>query len=248
MTDFNQSGGFQPFRGKRSLRIDNYLKNGTRRACAEGMKLTKLALFVAFIALLIVSPAFAQRGGGGGHAGGGGGHAVAGGGYHGGYGGGYGGGYYRGGFYGRGGYWGGGWGWGWGSGFYFGLGGWGYPYYYGYPYYPYYYSPSYYSYDPYAYGGSYQSSYPAPQSYSYPGPPPQQSRTQAQAPAGNNNGYYLIAFKDHNIQAATAYKVDGDQFHWITREGQELQAPLSSVDIQFSQQINRDRNVELPIP
>jgi hypothetical protein len=76
---------------------------------------------------------------------------------------------------------------------------------------------------------------------------------QAQAPAanntaGNNNGYYLIAFKDHNIQAATAYKVDGDQFHWITREGQELEAPLSSVDIQFSQQINRDRNVELPIP
>ncbi len=148
---------------------------------------------------------------------------------------------------------------------YFGLGGWGYPYGYaygypyygGYPYYPYAYSPYSYSYDPYAYGGSYSGSYPPPQNYAYPDPPPQQqSRTQAPPPSGNNtsnntgnnNGYYLIAFKDHTIQAATAYKVDGDQFHWITREGQELQVPLSNVDIPFSQQINRDRNVALPIP
>jgi uncharacterized repeat protein (TIGR01451 family) len=65
---------------------------------------------------------------------------------------------------------------------------------------------------------------------------------------GNNNRYYLIAFKNHAIQAAKAYKVDGDEFHWITQEGQEMQAPLSSVDIEFSQQINRDRNVEFPIP
>ena len=145
----------------------------------------------------------------------------------------------------------------WGSGFYFGLGGWGYPYYYGYPYYggyPYYaYSPYYYGYDPYAYGGSY--SYPDPPQYQGPRsisgaisrPTQQQSRLirhGLRRHTGNNQGYYLIAFKDHSIQAATAYKVENGQLHWITREGQEMQAPLSSVDIPFSQQINRDRNVE----
>jgi len=60
--------------------------------------------------------------------------------------------------------------------------------------------------------------------------------------------FYLIAFTDHSIQAATAYKVEGDQIHWITREGQERQAPLSKVDIQFSEQINRDRHADFQIP
>ena len=76
--------------------------------------------------------------------------------------------------------------------------------------------------------------------------------TQPQSSVGNNpgqgQGYYLIAFVDHSIQAATAYKVDGDQFHWITREGREMQAPLSSVDIPYSQQLNRERHVDFQIP
>ncbi len=61
-------------------------------------------------------------------------------------------------------------------------------------------------------------------------------------------GLYLIAFSDHSIQAATAYKVEGDQIHWITRTGEEKQAPLSSVDVGFSKQINRDRQVDFQIP
>jgi len=58
----------------------------------------------------------------------------------------------------------------------------------------------------------------------------------------------LVAFTDHSIQAATAYKVEGDQFHWRTREGKELQVPLSKVDVSYSQQLNHDRGVEFPIP
>jgi hypothetical protein len=58
----------------------------------------------------------------------------------------------------------------------------------------------------------------------------------------------LIAFSDHTIQAATAYKVDGDQIHWIGRDGAEKQAPLSTVDVPFSKQINRDRQVDFQIP
>jgi hypothetical protein len=219
------------------------------------MALPKFGLFIALLSPLLLSPAYAQRGGGHG-GGGGGGHAV--GGFSGRAVGGFRGGYYGGGFYG-GRYWGG--------GLYFGLGGWGYPYYYGYPYYggyPYYaYSPYYNSYDPYAYGGGYsapnygyppqQSSYP-PQQPSYPPqqssyPPQSQSRpAPTQSSASNSQGYYLIAFNDHTLQAATAYKVEDGQIHWITREGQERQAPLSSVDIEFSQQMNRDRHVEFPIP
>jgi hypothetical protein len=77
---------------------------------------------------------------------------------------------------------------------------------------------------------------------------PQGPQTQPQSSIGNGGNYYLIAFNNHTIQAATAYKVEGNQFHWITREGQEMQAPLSSVDIPYSQQLNRDRNVDLQIP
>jgi hypothetical protein len=142
------------------------------------------------------------------------------------------------------------------------VGGWGYPYYSGYPYYgPYGYDPYYYSYDPYTYGGSTYSTPPVTiqQNYPYPYPPqgqgqpapPQQPQTQPQSSNGNNQGqqnFYLIAFNNHTIQAATAYKVEGDQIHWITREGQEIQAPLSSVDVQFSRQINRDRHVDFQIP
>ena len=95
------------------------------------MRSTGALLAAAALGLaLTVSPAFAQRGGGGGHGGGG----FHGGGFHGGgYGRGYGG-YGRGyGWYGRG----------WGYGPWAAYGGWyGYPYRYPYPYpYPYVYRP-----------------------------------------------------------------------------------------------------------
>jgi hypothetical protein len=222
----------------------------------QGMRLPKLALLTALLSPLLLAPAYAQRGGG--HAGGGGGARATGGGVRGGFSGGAVGGGFRGGFYGgRGYFYGGRY---WGPGFYFGVGGWGYPYYpyyySGYPYYGYGQGPYYDTYDPNAYGGG---SYPAPpatapQNYGYgqgqQPPPPQQPYTPPQSSTGNNQGqgYYLIAFIDHTIQAATAYKVEGDQIHWITREGREMQAPLSSVDIPYSQQLNHDRHVDFPIP
>ncbi len=77
---------------------------------------------------------------------------------------------------------------------------------------------------------------------------PQQTQPQASSNDPNGNNYFLIEFKDHTIVAATAYKVEGDQLHWITREGQEKQAPVSSVDITDSQKLNHDRNVDFKIP
>lgn len=187
---------------------------------------------------------------GGGSAGGG---AYRGGGYGGGYRGGYGG--YRGGYYGgfR------------GYGFGFGLGvGLGWPYWgygYGYPYYGYpayyggYYDPGYY--DDYGYVSS--PSYGAGYQYA----PPQQSAPpvvvqnynpplQASNGAGNSfyrqADFYLIAFNDHTIQAALTFRVDGDRIHWSNRDGQEREAPLSSVDRRFSEQLNRDRRVDFRLP
>jgi hypothetical protein len=223
------------------------------------MRYNKLALFVALLSPVLLTPAFGQRGGGGGRSGGGarvgggvsggarggysGGSAYRGGvsggsAYRGGYSGGYRGGYYGGRSYYYGGrYYG-------GPRFFVGLGGWNYPYYY-----PYAYDPYYYGYDPYPYG--YQVQAPPPVQY-YPqqAPAPQQQTQQQQTVNQDdpNGNYFLIAFKDHTIQAATAYKVEGDQIRWMTRDGQEKQAPLSSVDIADSQKLNRDRNVDFKIP
>lgn len=236
----------------------------------EGMRNTKLALCAALFSTVLLVPAYGRGGGGGGgHAGGGGGGragggGVARGGFSGGSGfrGGVGVGGYRGGYYGGGrGYYYGGRGYYYGGpGFYVGLGGWNYPYYAPYAYDPYYY-------DPYAYGYQVYPSAPPAQPYpqqaqpypqqgqAYPqqtqpypnqGQPPQQ--TQPQVSAGAQGNYFLIEFNDHTIQAATAYKVEGDQIHWITRDGKEHQAPVSNVDIADSQKLNSDRNVEFKIP
>jgi hypothetical protein len=237
------------------------------------MRLLRVALIVALIPVF----SFAQRGGGGGHGGGGGGGGFhggsvgGGGGFRGGSvgggsfrGGGSFGGGYRGGYGGfRGGYYGGyrGYGFGIGLGYpYWGYG-YGYPYYgygYGSPYYggysdPGYYDPGYYSdpgYNSYGYTSApaYQSTPPVVvQNYNPPVPAP-----QASTGAGNSYyrpaDYYLIAFNDHTIQAALSFRVEGDQIRWTTRDHLDRSAPLSSVDRNFSQQLNRDRRVDFRLP
>ena len=143
-----------------------------------------------------------------------------------------------------------------GPGVYFGFGGyWGYPYAYGYPYYNYYADP-YYSdpyYDPYYYnyGGGYgyvsAPSRPAvtQNDYASPSPPPQSTPRE---PFYRNPDYYLIAFSDHTIRAAISYRVEGNEILWTSREHVEMRAPLSTVDVRFSEQINRDRRVEFKLP
>jgi len=130
---------------------------------------------------------------------------------------------------------------------------------------PYAYDSSYYN-TPY-YGGQYSTTpydNTYANQYSYPQAPAQaqqapvapqtyaQQRPPAPAPASTQPGgspdYYLIAFSDHSIRAAISYTVDGDTIHWTTREHEQMQAPLSSVDRRFSEQINRDRHVEFRLP
>jgi len=78
--------------------------------------------------------------------------------------------------------------------------------------------------------------------------PQTQLQPQVQPSNTRQQNYYLLAFTNDLIEAARAYKVEGDQIHWIPQEGQQKQAPLSTVDVRFSKQVNRDRGVDLKIP
>jgi hypothetical protein len=60
--------------------------------------------------------------------------------------------------------------------------------------------------------------------------------------------FYLIAFNNHSIRAAISYRVEDGQIYWTSREHEEMQAPLSSIDRRFTEQINRDRRVDFSIP
>jgi hypothetical protein len=216
------------------------------------MRLLKLALLLSIISAI----SFAARGGGGGgsRGGGGGGARMGGGtGFRGG-GGAFrgGGGVFRGGggrfiggrFYG-----------GFGLGFGLGYYGFGWPYYggyygYGYPYYDPYYSDPYYYSNPYSYSPCVSTTGPVQQP-SQPVVVQQYSTPQAGQPALSYYqaaDFYLIAFNDHTIRAALSYSIQGDKIHWTSREHEEKDAPLSSVDRRFSEQINRDRRVEFRLP
>jgi len=44
-----------------------------------------------------------------------------------------------------------------------------------------------------------------------------------------------------------SFSVVGDTIYWTTREHVDKQAPLSTVDRRFSEQLNRDRRVEFKL-
>lgn len=152
----------------------------------------------------------------------------------------------------------------------FGLGFGGFGGFYGYPYYPY---DSGYGYSPYgsgypAYDSNYNTSpnvtvvYPqqsqapstvvvqtaSPVTRTYDeygqevGPAPGPASTASGSPL------YLVAFKDHVIRAAAAYWVDGKTLHYVTTQHEEKQAPLDTVDRDFSMQLNRERHIAFQLP
>lgn len=79
-----------------------------------------------------------------------------------------------------------------------------------------------------------------------------QSRTEYvydpyQAPVDKET-IYLIAYTDHVIRAAVAYWVEGETLHYVDREHEQHDTPLSTIDRTFSEQLNRDRRVEFRLP
>jgi hypothetical protein len=141
-----------------------------------------------------------------------------------------------------------------GFGLGYGWGGWGYPFY-SYPYYSYpYYSDPYYSYPPVTVVT------PPPVAYYDPGPvvisqnisptppPPAQVREYPPREQEYRETIYLIAHRDHRIEAAVAYWVEGDILHYVTRAHERKQVPLDEIDRAFTEQLNRDRRVPFRLP
>ena len=79
----------------------------------------------------------------------------------------------------------------------------------------------------------------------YEPPPP---RAVTAAPAEADQKIYLIAFKDHSIYSAMAYWVEGDTLHYVTTQGTHNQASLDMIDRDFTDRLNRERNVDLRLP
>jgi hypothetical protein len=77
-----------------------------------------------------------------------------------------------------------------------------------------------------------------------------QEVTRAPTSSGNAaaSPIYLIAFRNHEIRAAAAYWVDGKTVRYITLQHEEKQAPLDTIDRDFSLQLNRERRVQFQLP
>ncbi len=70
----------------------------------------------------------------------------------------------------------------------------------------------------------------------------------AERPRKAASNVYLIAFKDQVIRAVLQYSVEGTTLTYVTRQGTRVQAPLDSIDREFSEQLNRERNLDFRLP
>jgi len=135
----------------------------------------------------------------------------------------------------------------------------GYPYDYGYSYPAYNYDYSYPSY------GYQQPSYQQPSNVTVIYPPAQSAAPQGgmydgygqamrspapaagAAPNDNTPPIYLIAMKDHTIQAAAAYWVADDTLHYVTLEHAEKRVALNDLDRDMTLRLNRERHVAIQL-
>ena len=84
-----------------------------------------------------------------------------------------------------------------------------------------------------------------------PAPPPERA-VREYPPAAQSQKYetplFLVAFKDGTIRAVLAYWVDGATLRYVSMEHEQKQSPLSSVDRELSERLNRERNVTFSLP
>jgi len=75
-----------------------------------------------------------------------------------------------------------------------------------------------------------------------------QPQTPAEDAAANIPAHYLIALKDHNIYAATAYWVEGDTLHYFTEGNVHNQVSLARVDREFTARLNKEAGLDVKLP
>ena len=84
----------------------------------------------------------------------------------------------------------------------------------------------------------------------YTAPPHHGARATA-APSAESSeepsAIYLIAFKNGSLVSAYAYWVKDGEFYCVTTHNARKQVPLSQVDAEFSERLNRERGVEFQL-
>jgi len=60
--------------------------------------------------------------------------------------------------------------------------------------------------------------------------------------------YWLLAFPNGTIVLAVTYWTDQDFLHYVTRNKEPKQVPLSALDHDLTEQLNRERGLEFRIP
>jgi len=59
---------------------------------------------------------------------------------------------------------------------------------------------------------------------------------------------YLIATRGGSVESCVAYWVEGRTLHYVTRDHAMHETPLESVDREYSEQLNRERQVTFRLP
>ena len=122
----------------------------------------------------------------------------------------------------------------------------------------YYDSSGYYS-DPYAGAGGYESQPPVivnqVMPYAEPAPPPPPPEPVVREytkPLSESANYgpvlYLFALKNNNILAAFTYWTEKGDLHYVNLDHQMKQIPLSSIDRELTDRLNRERNLNVRLP
>lgn len=73
--------------------------------------------------------------------------------------------------------------------------------------------------------------------------PPEQAAEES-----SDTDHYLFAFKDHSIYSVVAYWVDGDTLHYFTNANTHKQCPLSLLDRDLTERLNKESGSELKLP
>jgi len=73
-------------------------------------------------------------------------------------------------------------------------------------------------------------------------------RSEVRRPDVSRSPVYLIATTDSVVWAALAYWIEDDVLHFVTSKNERKQIPLSQIDRPLTEQLNRERNIELRLP
>jgi hypothetical protein len=88
--------------------------------------------------------------------------------------------------------------------------------------------------------------------YAEPAPPPEpvvREYTEPRSQATDNSPVlYLFALKNNSILAALTYWTEKGELHYVNLDHQMKAVPLSSIDRDLTDRLNRERNLAVRLP